>query len=153
MRTLLHTSPAPAVLFIRLAVGCIFLSEGIQKFLFPAELGAGRFAKIGIPAPEFFGPLVGTVEIICGVLVLLGLLTRLAVAPLLIIMLVAISTTKLAQLPEVGFWETAHGARTDFAMLLCTLFLLVTGGGRWSVDQQLQKYQLNKPGKGVPRRV
>ncbi len=137
MQKLLSTFPLPAILFIRLAVGCIFLPEGIQKFLFPSELGAGRFAKIGIPFPEFFGPMVGVFEITCGVLVLLGLLTRLAAIPLLVIMVVAISTTKLAQLPEVGFWETAHGARTDFAMLLCALFLLVAGGGKWSVDEAL----------------
>ena len=137
MRSLLQTLPLPSVLFIRLALGCIFLSEGIQKFLFPGELGAGRFTKIGIPAPAFFGPFVGAVEITCGVLVLLGLLTRLAVLPLFIVMVVAISTTKLAQLPEVGFWETAHGARTDFAMLLCSLFLLAVGGGKWSADAAL----------------
>ena len=137
LHPLLHPVPLPAVLFIRIAVGCIFLSEGIQKFLFPAELGAGRFAKIGIPNAAFFGPFVGTFEIVCGVLVLLGLFTRLAAVPLFLIMLVAISTTKLAQLPEVGFWETAHGARTDFAMLLCNLFLLVAGGGRWSADSFL----------------
>jgi uncharacterized membrane protein YphA (DoxX/SURF4 family) len=137
LHRLLYPVPLPAILFIRLAVGCIFLSEGIQKFLFPAELGAGRFTKIGIPAPAFFGPFVGAVEITGGVLVLLGLLTRLAAAPLLLIMLVAISTTKLAQLPEVGFWETAHGARTDFAMLLCCLFLLAVGGGKWSADAAL----------------
>ncbi len=136
-RRLRYPAPLPAILFIRIAVGCIFLSEGIQKFLFPAELGAGRFTKIGIPAPAFFGPFVGAVEITCGVLVLLGLLTRLAVVPLLLIMLVAISTTKLAQLSEVGFWETAHGARTDFAMLLCCLFLLAAGGGKWSADAAL----------------
>jgi uncharacterized membrane protein YphA (DoxX/SURF4 family) len=137
MHKLLQTLPLPAIGFIRLAVGCVFLSEGIQKFLFPLELGSGRFAKIGIPFPEFLGPLVGVFEITCGVLVLLGLLTRLAAIPLLVIMVVAISATKLAQLPEVGFWETAHGARTDFAILLCTLFLLFTGGGKWSVDETL----------------
>src|SRR3712207_5149422 len=118
MRNLLQTIPLGAVGCIRLAVGCIFLSEGIQKFLFPNELGSGRFAKIGIPAPEFLGPFVGTFEVVSGVLVLIGLFTRAAAVPLLIIMLVALTTTKLAQLPEVGFWETAHGARTDFAMLL-----------------------------------
>ncbi len=137
LHRLLHRVPLPAVLLIQLAVGCIFLSEGIQKFLFPAELGVGRFTKIGIPNPALFGPFVGVVEITCGVLVLLGLFTRLAAVPLLLIMLVAISTTKLAQLPQVGFWETAHGARTDFAMLLCSLFLLAAGGGKWSADSIL----------------
>ena len=91
----LTSSKAPnAVVLIRLMVGAVFLSEGIQKFLFPAEVGAGRFAKIGLPSPELPAPFVGTFEIACGTLVLLGLFTRLAVIPLLTIMAVAISTTK-----------------------------------------------------------
>ncbi len=53
-------SSAPSsVVLVRLAVGLIFLSEGIQKFLFPGEIGSGRFAKIGLPSPELLGPLVG----------------------------------------------------------------------------------------------
>ena len=82
-----------AVLLVRWMGGCIFLSEGIQKFLFPAEIGSGRFEKIGLPSPEILGPLIGSVEVLCGTLVLLGLLTRLAVLPLLSIMAVAIYTT------------------------------------------------------------
>ena len=76
-------------------VGAVFLSEGIQKFLFPEDLGAGRFEKIGIPFHEFFGSFVGTFEIVCGLLILVGLLTRLASIPLIIIMLVAIATWKI----------------------------------------------------------
>lgn len=88
-------SDAPAgVILLRLMVGAVFLSEGIQKFLFPDQLGAGRFLKIGLPMPELLGPFVGTFEIACSSLVLLGLLTRLAVIPLLIIMTVALITTK-----------------------------------------------------------
>jgi len=45
-----------ALLLARLAAGCIFLSEGIQKFLFPEALGPGRFAKIGLPAPQLLAP-------------------------------------------------------------------------------------------------
>lgn len=76
-------------------VGAVFLSEGLQKFLFSDSLGAGRFAKIGLPNPAFLGPFVGTFEVICGTLILLGLLTRLAAVPLIIIMLVAMATTKV----------------------------------------------------------
>jgi putative oxidoreductase len=122
------------VWLIRLMVGGVFLSEGIQKFLFPAEVGAGRFAKIGLPSPEFLGPVVGTFEIACGTLVVLGLLTRIAVLPLLVIMLVAILSTKAPILLESGFWKMAHAARTDFAMTLGSVFLLITGGGGWSLD-------------------
>jgi uncharacterized membrane protein YphA (DoxX/SURF4 family) len=117
-----------------LAVGCVFLSEGIQKFLFPADIGAGRFAKIGLPSPEILGPFVGGTEILCGTLVLLGFLTRLAAIPLIIIMLTAVATTKIPILIEGGFWKMAHESRTDFSMLLCSIFLFINGAGRWSID-------------------
>jgi len=119
---------------IRVAVGCIFLSEGIQKFLFPDQVGAARFLKIGIPAPEVMAPFVGSFEIVCGALVLLGLVTRLAVIPLLCVMLVAIVTTKIPILLKAGFWSMAHEARTDFSMLLGCLFLLTVGSGSFSLD-------------------
>ncbi len=145
------TTTAPAsVILIRFTVGAVFLTEGIQKFLFPAEVGAGRFGRIGIPAPDVMGPFVGVVEILCGSLLLLGLLTRLAAIPLIIDMVVAIISTKipillghgfwgfsLRQLPYYGFWGLAHEARTDFAMLLGSLFLLIVGSGQWAIDRQL----------------
>src|SRR5271157_5796207 len=84
-----------AVILIRVLVGWVFVSEGIQKFLFPAQLGVGRFEKIGIPAPHILAPFVGAVEIVCGCLVLIGLLTRLATIPLLCVISVAIVTTKI----------------------------------------------------------
>jgi putative oxidoreductase len=137
MNRWLKTSDEISPLLIRLAVGLIFFSEGVQKFLYAEELGSGRFAKIGIPSPELLGPFVGTVEICCGLLVLVGLGVRFAAVPLLIIMLVAITATKIVHIPDSGFWEFAHGARTDFAMLLSNLFLIITGAGRFSIDHQL----------------
>jgi uncharacterized membrane protein YphA (DoxX/SURF4 family) len=90
-----HLTTAPAaVILIRLLVGAVFLSEGIQKFLFPDQLGAGPFLKIGLPSPEMLGLVVGGLEIVCGALVLMGLLTRLAAVPLLVIMAVALTTKK-----------------------------------------------------------
>lgn len=126
-----------AVVLIRLLVGMVFLSEGIQKFLFPEALGVGRFVKIGIPVPGFFAPFVGVVEIVCGLLVIIGLMTRLAAVPLLIDILVAIATTKIPMLSQSGFWATAHEARTDYSMLLGLIFLVIVGGGPWSVDGRL----------------
>lgn len=123
-----------AVILIRLMIGAVFLSEGIQKFLFAAEVGAGRFAKIGIPTPDVVAPVVGGFEIACGTLVLLGLFTRLAVVPLIAIMLTAIATTKIPILMNDGFWKMAHEARTDWSMLLGSLFLLIVGAGPWSID-------------------
>jgi uncharacterized membrane protein YphA (DoxX/SURF4 family) len=137
LQRLTSTDAPPAVPLIRLMVGTVFLSEGIQKFLFPEELGVGRFVKIGIPAPAVMAPFVGYCEIICGALLLLGLLTRLAALPLIIDMLVAISTTKIPLLLKSGFWAMAHEARVDYAMLLGLLFLFLTGAGVWSVDAHL----------------
>lgn len=137
LRRLVWTDAPAAVILIRVMVGAVFLSEGIQKFLFPAQLGAGRFLKIGLPTPELLGPFVGGFEVACGVLVLIGLVTRLAVIPLIVIMLVALTATKLPMLAAQGFWHTAHESRTDWSMLLGSLYLLRTGAGAWSVDRRL----------------
>ncbi|WP_239014442.1 DoxX family protein [Archangium violaceum] len=134
---LLYSGAPPATLLIRVMVGAVFLSEGIQKFLFPGELGVGRFTKIGIPAPEVLAPFVGGVEIVGGTLLLLGLMTRLAAVPLIIDMLVAIASTKVPILLQRGFWNMAHDSRTDFSMLLGSLFLLLVGAGPLSVDARL----------------
>ena len=104
LQKLTRTKAPAAVILIRLVVGAVFLTEGIQKFLYPGEVGAGRFAKIVIPNAEVMAPFVGVVEIICGVLILLGLLTRLAAIPLIIDMLVAIVSTKIPILLGHGFW-------------------------------------------------
>jgi putative oxidoreductase len=132
-----QTDNSSTTIIIRLMVGAVFLSEGIQKFLFADKLGAGRFAKIGLPNPEFLGAFVGSFEIICGVLILIGLLTRLAAIPTLIIMLVAISVTKAQLFIDNGFWSMLHDSRTDWAMLLGSIFLIIKGGGNWSVDRKL----------------
>lgn len=147
---IISTNAPASVSLIRLMVGAVFLTEGIQKFLFPAEVGAGRFAKIGIPSPDVTGPFVGVVEIICGALILLGLFTRLAAIPLIINMLVAILSTKipillgygfwgfsLRSVPYGGFWGMAHEARTDWSMLLGSIFLLIVGAGSISLDRLL----------------
>lgn len=139
MDNLLKTHAPSATLLIRLVVGCVFLSEGIQKFLFSDQLGVGRFTKIGIPSPEVLAPFVGCLEIVCGCFLLLGLLTRLAAVPLIVIMLVAITTTKVPILMRSGFWMMAHEARTDFSMLLGSLFLLIVGAGCWSLDAHIAR--------------
>src|ERR1700691_2772938 len=89
-----RTNAPAATLLIRLAVGAIFLSEGIQKFLFPADLGVGRFIKIGIPDPHLMAPFVGACEILFGALLLVGFMPRLSSLPLLAVISVAIVTTK-----------------------------------------------------------
>ena len=128
------TPPLRSVFLIRLMVGAVFLTEGIQKFLFTEQLGAGRFAKIGLPWPQLLAPLTGGFEIVCGTLVILGLLTRLATLPLLAVIGTAIVTTKVPMLAHDGFWKMAHESRVDFSMLLGLLFLLIVGAGGLSLD-------------------
>ncbi len=147
---LFATRAPAATLLVRLMVGAVFLSEGIQKFLFPAALGVGRLAKIGFPSPETLALFVGGVEIIGGAFLILGLLTRLAAFALLINISVAIVSTKvpillgqglwgfsLPKMAHYGFWPMAHEARTDFCMLLGSLFLLVVGAGVRSLDARI----------------
>jgi len=139
MRKLASTEAPGAVILVRLVVGGVFLSEGIQKFLFPGDLGVGRFIKIGIPSPEFMAPFVGVCEIVCGALLLVGLMTRPASLVMIFDMLVAIATTKVPLLLSKGFWNFAHEARVDFAMLLGSLFLLTAGAGAVSLDARLHR--------------
>lgn len=139
LRRILDTNDSKSTILIRLMVGTVFMSEGIQKFLFPALRGAGRFEKIGLPSHEFLGTFVGLFEIFAGVLVLLGLFTRLASIPLLIIMFVAIITTKSEVLNNEGFWEMMHGSRTDWAMMLGSIYLIIKGGGYWSIDHGMKR--------------
>jgi putative oxidoreductase len=127
-----------AIAFVRATVGAIFVSEGIQKFLFAEQLGEGRFARIGIPAPSVLAPFVGIVEVLGGALLVVGLVTRLAALPLLFSMLVAITSTKIVNLARDGFWKTAHEARTDLLMIAGLVMLLAIGGGRLSVDARLR---------------
>ena len=142
MARLIHAGHGPrSVVLIRLLVGAVFLAEGIQKFLFPATLGVGRFVKIGLPAPDFLAPFVGVVEVTCGALLIVGLLTRWAAVPLLIDMAVAIITTKIPMLHAQGFWAMAHEARTDWCMVLGALFLLIVGPGLWSIDAQIASHR------------
>ena len=127
-----------AIFFIRLAVGLIFFTQGILKYIDP-NMGVNRFTKIGFPHPYFTAHFVGTLEMTCGLLVFIGLVTRVAALPLLIVICTAIATTKIPELgrPNQGFWFMVSDARTDFAMLMSLLFLLRAGAGLWSFDARL----------------
>jgi putative oxidoreductase len=152
-------------ILVRLLVGLVvFFPEGIQKLAFPDILGAGRFAHIGIPYPEIMGPFVGIIETICGALIIVGLLTRVAAIPLIAIMIVAIVSTKvpillghdfwifhLPKLPRYGFWSMIHEARADFDMLLGAIYLVIVGAGGWSLDAMLAD-QASASRKGVSER-
>jgi len=107
------TRAPAAVVLVRLLVGGVFISQGLQMFLFPEALGLGRFIKIGLPAASFMAPFAGVTEIVCGILLTVGFLTRVAAVPLIVVILVAIRTTKVPILIKSGFWAMAHEARTD----------------------------------------
>lgn len=141
LRSILRpSSDARSIVFIRVAVGLIFSTQGILKYIDP-HMGVIRFARIGFPMPDFTAHFVGAFEIICGLLVLVGLLTRLASIPLLIVILTAIATTKIPELfhSNQGFWFMVSDARTDFAMTMSLLFLISVGGGAWSLDARVWK--------------
>jgi len=136
---LLHTADNHRSLIPRLIVGLVFISEGIQKFLFPELVGAGRFEKIGFSNPEFLALFVASFEIISGLFVLIGFVIRLTSIPLLIIMITAIISTKIPILLNKGFWSMAHESRTDFAMFFLIVYLLIFGAGKCSIDKLVSK--------------
>jgi putative oxidoreductase len=140
MRELFITDAPAATVLVRVMTGSVFLSEGIQKFLYPEDLAVGRFTKIGIPSPEIMGPFVGGCEVVCGALLIVGFLTRLAAIALLIEISVAI-----------GFWSMMHEARTDFSMWLGLLFLLIVGAGRWSIDAASMRGRTRSPWPSASR--
>jgi uncharacterized membrane protein YphA (DoxX/SURF4 family) len=130
-----------SVLLVRIAVGLVFFTQGILKYIDP-NIGVVRFTRIGFPNPYFTAHFVGAFEVLCGLLLLLGLWTRLVSIPLLIVIMTAIATTKVLELfrANQGFWYMVSDARTDFAMFCCLVFLISVGGGSWSVDARLAKH-------------
>ena len=147
LRLVFRTNDSAVTILIRILVGIVFIPEGTQKLIFSGMLGSGRFESIGIPHAAIFGPLVGVIEITCGLLILLGLLSRFATIPLIIIMIVAIISTKIPillgenwwifhvqALSRYGFWSMMHEIRTDTSMLFAALYLLIRGAGQWSFD-------------------
>src|SRR5438876_6435297 len=143
------SSDGPAsVLFLRLMAGGVFLWEGILKFVYVNQ-GVGRFTKLGMPFPLLTAPFVGGLEIVGGILLILGLGTRLITIPFIIEMLVAMLSTKprlyLGTLPlplppappQVGIWAVLHEIRSEYAQIMSCIFLLVSGPGPGSLDAAL----------------
>ena len=152
----LKTHPKLTYTLIRFLTGVVFLGEGIQKFLYAEIRGAGRFEKMGFPYPEFTGTLVGSFEVLAGVLLLLGLFTRFGAAIVFVIMSVAVVTIKipillgesfgpfvLRDLSHYGFWAMLHEGRTDFSMLICSTFILWEGAGKYALDTVLLRNREN----------
>ena len=142
------TDGPKSTLLLRLMAGGVFFWEGLLKFVY-ANQGVGRFTKLGIPFPHFTATFIGYLEIVGGLLLLSGLMTRLIAVPFIAEMIVAILSTKISlylgtsplplppALPQVGFWAVLHEIRSDYAQILTVIFLLVNGPGKWSLDAVL----------------
>ncbi len=135
MEKLFRTNNIPGYLIVRLILGYVFLVAGLQKFIFYDSRGPGRFLDMGFPFPEFTAYFVGFFEVLCALLIIIGLATRLAAIPLIITMAVAIITTKFPLIGE-GFWTFAHALRLDFSMLMVSLFVLFNGADKKSLDEK-----------------
>jgi uncharacterized membrane protein YphA (DoxX/SURF4 family) len=154
------TDGPKSILFLRLMAGGVFLWEGILKFVY-ANQGVGRFTKLGMPMPAYTANFVACLEIVGGLMLLSGLLTRLISVPFIIEMIVAILSTKISlylgtsplplppALPKVGMWAVLHEIRSDYAQIMTVIFLLVNGPGRWSLDALLHGRRLSLHGAPV----
>jgi putative oxidoreductase len=139
-----------SLLLLRMMAGGVFLWEGILKFVYTNQ-GGGRFTKLGIPSPHVTADFVACLEIVGGLLLLSGLMTRLIAVPFIIEMIVAILSTKISLFlgtsplplppspPQIGIWAVLHEIRSDYAQLLTTAFLMINGPGKWSLDAMLYK--------------
>jgi uncharacterized membrane protein YphA (DoxX/SURF4 family) len=143
-------SAPKATIAIRLMAGGVFFWEGLLKFAY-ANQGVGRFTKLGMPVPEVLAPAVALLEIGGGLLLMSGLATRLISVPLIVEMIVAMLSTKIALYlgtsplakppapPIVGGWAVLHEIRSEYAQLMCCIYLLAAGPGPWSLDAMLAK--------------
>jgi len=154
------------IILLRLMAGSVFLWEGILKFVYTNQ-GVGRFTKLGFPFPQPTANVVGLLEIVGGILLITGFLTRPIAIPFVIEMLVAMLSTKIALYmgnsplplppvpPQIGLWAVLHEIRSEYAQLMTTMFLLIAGPGRWSLDALLirqtkeVRYPLRNPDKVV----
>lgn len=130
---------------LRIMAGGVFFWEGILKFVY-ANQGVGRFTKLGMPFPAFTADFVAVLEIVGGVMLLSGFMTRLIAVPFVVEMLVAMLSTKISMYlgtsplplppapPTVGIWAVLHEVRSEYAQLLTVLFLAINGPGKWSID-------------------
>jgi putative oxidoreductase len=153
-----------ATLLIRVMAGTVFLWEGILKFVYPNQ-GVGRFTKLGFPFPHFTATADGWLEIIGGILLLTGLMTRLIALPFIIEMVVAMASTKIPLYlgtsplplppvpPQIGFWAVLHEIRSEYAQLLNCAFLLMVGPGPWSIDALLARHATKRSGSLKQRKL
>jgi putative oxidoreductase len=156
------TDGPKSTLLLRAMAGGVFFWEGLLKFVYVNQ-GVGRFTKLGIPFPHFTAAFIGYLEIVGGLLLLSGLMTRLIAIPFVAEMIVAILSTKISLYlgtsplplppapPQVGFWAVLHEIRSDYAQILTVIFLLINGPGKWSLDAVLlRKWRKGGVSQGAP---
>ncbi len=148
--------------FILLMAGSFFFWEGILKFVYVNQ-GVGRFTKLGMPFPVFTADFVGVLEIVGGLLVMAGFLTRLIAIPFVIEMMVAMLSTKIslylgtsplplpAAPPKIGIWAVLHEIRSEYAQIMVVLYLLINGPGKWSLDAVLARMGATRARKLIAR--
>src|SRR3989344_3484842 len=124
--------------FVRLAVGIVFLVHGVGKLLNagPIPLGLSAFSgfleSLGVPAASFAGLLVALIETVGGLLILLGLWTRMAALGTAIVTFVAFFLVHVSK----GFSIANGGYEFILVLFLCSLALLFGGSGDYAVDQK-----------------
>jgi len=148
-----------SILLLRLMAGGVFFWEGLLKFAY-ANQGVGRFTKLGIPFPAFTANFIGGLEIVGGLLILSGFLTRFIAVPFIAEMIVAILSTKISIFlgtsplplppapPKMGMWAVLHEIRSDYAQIMTSAFLLINGPGQWSLDAVLSRKSRSAAGSG-----
>src|SRR5215472_7350421 len=153
--------PGSTVL-LRVMVGGVFFWEGILKFVYVNQ-GLGRFTKLGMPFPMFTADFVGVLEIVGGLLLMAGLLTRWIAVPFIIEMMVVMLSTKISLYlgtsplplppapPKIGVWAVLHEIRSEYAQIVVVLYLLINGPGKWSLDAVLARLRLPRARKLIVR--
>src|SRR6516165_5450914 len=151
-----------STVLLRVMAGGVFFWEGILKFVYVNQ-GVGRFTKLGMPFPIFTADFVGSLEIVGGLLLMAGLLTRWMAIPFVIEMIVAMLSTKISLYlgtsplplppapPKVGVWAVLHEVRSEYAQIMVVLYLLINGPGRWSLDAVLARVRTPRTRKLMAR--
>jgi putative oxidoreductase len=121
-------------LLARLTLGVVFVESGWGK-LHHLDQVIKFFGELKIPAPQIQAPFVAGTELVCGALVLVGLLTRLASIPLSIVMVVAIATAKI---DRITGWSDIFGF-SEFLYIVLFSYLFTKGPGALSIDRLICK--------------
>lgn len=125
----------PAVpLILRVVLGSLFVWHGIDKFDVGISTIKGMYEMWGVIAPGFTAPLTAVIEIVGGIALILGIGTRIAAMMFSILMISAIFYVKR----DLGIISSQQmpGAELDLAILAGLVAVMITGPGRFSIDDK-----------------